>query len=49
MSQFNKDVLTKTSEGNALISKYFAENLDRLSMHKEVCLNIDSDFITEDF
>ena len=46
-SKFNKDVLTKTSEGKALISNYLAENIDKLSFNKELCLVVDSEHVTE--
>ena len=44
---FNKDALTKTSEGKALISKYLAENIDRLSLQKNVRVTVDSELIQE--
>ena len=44
---FNKDVLTKTSEGKALISTYLAENVDKLAIQKEMHLIVDSELITE--
>ena len=44
---YNKDVLTKTAEGKALISKYLADNIDKLSIQKNIQLSIDSELIQE--
>ena len=46
-TKFSKDVLTKTPEGKALISNYLAENIDKLSFNRDLCLVIDSELVME--
>lgn len=44
-SVFNRDAITKTAEGKALVSKYLAENINRLSIQKNVTVTVDSELI----
>ncbi|MEW8546925.1 MAG: hypothetical protein AB2693_25705 [Candidatus Thiodiazotropha sp.] len=44
---FHKDALLKTPGGKSLISKYLAENIDKLSISKNIRLIIDSEFLLE--
>ena len=42
---FNKDALTKTNEGKKLISTYLAQNINALSINKNINLIIDSQLL----